>query len=579
MKTIISSKSSEQGTTLLVALFLTTILAVTIAGYLKHAYQQQYLSTRSQVWNSSIAVTEAGVEEALQHLNTNPTNLTANGWAQSGSTYTMSRQLTSTARYTVTINSANITRPEITSQAFMTDPRLAASATPTLAAVLGGTVSTVNQNEIVSRAVRVKCGKDGLFLKAMVAKHWIDMNGNNVMTDSFDSTKPAYSENGRYPSSKPWRLLDNGDVASNDSIFNVVNVGIANIYGRVAVGPGGTIDVKGGGVGTRAWQASNTGIQPGYFTDDMNFTFPSVTLPYTTGLTPSSGTVSTTNYSFSTSLVTIISSTYPSPVPPGGVMTSNTYVTVSSMPSPIPFGTVTNTLSTATSSSAFPAPGTYVGTPTKKGSKWYYDVITGYNYTYPKTYYVYSTDVTTTNYTVTTDTYDYILPGSAANMPPLKYYVDSLKNAKVLVQGNAQLVVRNDIKFSGQDGIWLGSNGKLEMWVGGTSADISGQGIFNPTGYAKNFLLWAADSVTDLKLSGNGEFTGIIVAPNANVTLNGGGSTKEDYIGSLIGNTIKMNGHYKFHYDEALKNLDKDGRYKVTEWNEISIAKITSVTY
>jgi hypothetical protein len=115
MKTRISPGTGEQGTTLLVALFLTTILAVTIAGYLRHAYQQHYLSMRSQVWNTSMATTEAGIEEALQHLNANPTNLSANGWVKSGSLYTMTRDLTPKARYVVTIDAANLEKPEISS--------------------------------------------------------------------------------------------------------------------------------------------------------------------------------------------------------------------------------------------------------------------------------------------------------------------------------------------------------------------------------------------------------------------------------------------------------------------------------
>jgi len=583
MKIKYSNRAAERGTALIVALFLTTILAVTIAGYLRHSSQQNLLSVRSQTWNMSIAVSESGVEEAMQHLNSNPDNLAVDGWSQSGNTYTVGRTLDANTRYTVAIDNANPLQPVITSQAFITDPTFTASTPSSTFAVAGTTVGGPNQESVkspeITRVVRVTAGRSGLFLKAMVAKHTIDMNGNGVMTDSFNSTSPSNSINGRYPAGDTSKLLDNGDVASNDSIVNVVNVGNANIFGRVAVGPGGTAGLgPNGGVGTRAWQAGNSGIQPGYFTDDMNFTFPTIELPYTVGLTPTSGSFSTTNYTLSSVTNTITTETFPSPAPASGVSSNIVYTTVGTKPSPVPYGTVTNILTTATSSSTLPAAGTYVGTVTKKGSKWYFNKITGYNYTYPTYTFTYSTETMSTNYTVTTKTYDLILQGGAANMPPVDYYVSSIGKANILVIGNARLVVGGNVKQSGQDTLVIAPDGRLEMWVGGTSVDLTGQGVMNQNGYAQNFMLWCTDSVTDLKYAGNGEFTGVVIAPNADVKLAGGGSGDEDFVGALIANTITLNGHYSFHYDEALRNYRGNGRYMVTKWDEIPASTVTAAT-
>ena len=441
----------------------------------------------------------------------------------------------------------------------------------------GDTTTLTKEAPPLQRAVRVTAGRSGVLMKAMVAKHTIDMNGQNVMTDSFNSTSPSNSINGRYPAGMTWMLLDNGDVASNDSIVNVINAGNANIYGRVAVGPGGTIAMgPGGAVGSRLWQSANTGIEPGHFTDDMNFTFPKVDLPYTSGLSPQQNvTISTTNYAYGSLTNIVTSTTYPSPAPVSGVTSNVTYVTSSAKPSPVPYGLVTNVLTTAFNSSTYPAAGTYVGTPQKKGSKWYYDKITGTNYTYPSYTFTYANVVGTTNYTVTTETYDYVIQGGAANMPPVNYYRSSLNvsgQGKILVRGNARLVVGGDVSMSGQSKLMLATDGKLDMYVGGPSCSISGGGVFNPTGYAQNFMLWCADSVTSLALSGNGQFTGCVIAPNADVKLNGGGSGPEDFIGAIIASTVRMNGHYKFHYDEALRNYRNTGRYLITQWNEISVA-------
>jgi len=54
----------------------------------------------------------------------------------------------------------------------------------------------------LGRGVRVTAVRSQLFVKGLVAKDSIDMNGNNIMTDSFDSTNPNYSTNGVYIASK-----------------------------------------------------------------------------------------------------------------------------------------------------------------------------------------------------------------------------------------------------------------------------------------------------------------------------------------------------------------------------------------
>ena len=61
----------------------------------------------------------------------------------------------------------------------------------------------------------------------------------------------------------------------------------------MSIGPNGS-------VGSDAWRASGgTGLQPGWFRDDMNVTFNPVGVPFTGGyFTPSGGTVSGTSYDY-----------------------------------------------------------------------------------------------------------------------------------------------------------------------------------------------------------------------------------------------------------------------------------------
>jgi hypothetical protein len=63
---------------------------------------------------------------------------------------------------------------------------------------------------------------------------------------------------------------------------------------------------------------------------------------------------------------------------------------------------------------------------------------------------------------------------------------------------------------------------------------------------------------------------GCVVACNADTALNGSGNNVlVDFTGALLVNSVKMNGHFNFHYDEALGKIANGGRYLVTSWDEI----------
>jgi hypothetical protein len=53
--------------------------------------------------------------------------------------------------------------------------------------------------------------------------------------------------------------------------------------------------------------------------------------------------------------------------------------------------------------------------------------------------------------------------------------------------------------------------------------------------------------------------------------MNGGGSSDQDFSGSLMVNAVRLNGHFKFHWDEALEhmNSDNDARFLAKSWDEI----------
>ena len=656
---------NEEASVLVVALFMVTLLAVSVAGYLTYVEQQALLGARSQSWNLALGLSEAGVEEALAHLNLNHANLNQDGWIPDGNTYTMSRTLTN-GSYTVAIDNSEPISPVILSRAFVSAPTFARNAPVAMFAAAGTVPTSQTQTPSINRAVRVTTWSPSLFQASMVAKKGIDLKGNGVTSDSFDSEDPAKSTNGLYDATK---AQDHGDIASNDSIVSTVSVQQANIYGRVFTGPGGTATVGSqGAVGTHAWQAGNSGFEPGYVLNTANFTFPDTTAPYISGIVPPPGDVLTV--ASSTTNTTVVSGASTPPGAPGagqyygpittnnttssstvypgsqaGMTTNVTWVTTNSYPganaglltnctafttvgsypgaqqclSTNNLGTVsttnypgsqlgmtTNAASTVTTSTNCTGSTTTSGYPATPcllsgvTTNWNggHTHITGYSYftttsvtsttnttytytyqsksytyastftfTYPVTTYTYPT--TTYTYTIYTGIITYITNHFDHVIGNADYYATSLSGTTI-VTGKGRLVLPNGLNMANGDGITIAHGGGVTIYSGGTGTTIGGNGVMNENGFAGNFIVYCDNSVTSFTLNGNGHFTGVLVAPNAAITMNGGGNSNQDFTGALMVNSVRMNGHFNFHYDEALGRMGGNGRYLITSWAEVN---------
>jgi hypothetical protein len=147
----------------------------------------------------------------------------------------------------------------------------------------------------LSRTIQVTTKNLGVYFAPLVVKDQIELNGNNVMTDSYDSTNPSKSTGGRYD---PAKAQDKGDVASINGLSDTLAIGNANIWGHVLTGPSGNVTVgPSGAVGDVAWQrAGKSGLESGWWLNDLNFSMPDVQLPFTNAPPPASGTVATVSY-------------------------------------------------------------------------------------------------------------------------------------------------------------------------------------------------------------------------------------------------------------------------------------------
>ena len=533
MKLISHKLPPTGGSALLVTVVLTGLIGFVLVAYLTLVSSQNTTNARSQSWNSAVPVLEAGLEEALAHLNMHGTsNLNCAGWSQSGSTYSITRAVGQDyylARIVNYVSGASNNAPDIEAFGYTAMP-ITASVAPSMPphALLASAIVSAGPVNYLGRGVRLTTRRDSLFAKGLVAKDQIDMNGNNVTTDSFDSMDPSYSTNGLYTSSN---RKDNGDVATNSSLTNSLNVGNANIRGRVATGPGGTVAIGNNGVvGDAAWHAggNNGQIQPGHSTDDMNVDFPEVQPPWNGGaLTPGGGYV--------TNITSMVANN------------GTTYTVI-----PYPYGVTESITTNTATSSTYPngSPGPIVTNWNASGKK-----VTGY--THPT--FSYTSTSYTTNWSTNVTYYNYILDDGNWELSGL--------NGSVYVKGDARLYVTASLDASS---LTIEPGKSLNLYCGAPSAKLTGNNTANSDGTADSFIFWGLPSCVDIDVGGNASFTGAIYAPNADLKLHGGGNDTVDFAGASITKSATLNGHFNFHYDEALSRIGPLRGWIITSWNELS---------
>ncbi len=270
------SVSHERGAVLVSTMVIIGVLAITLLANLTLINTERRTIGRDQAWNSVIPMCEAGVEDAMAHLNyTGTTNLGVDGWALTSGSYLRTNALPG-GYYSVSISTAY--PPVIVSQGFIPAPE---------------------QTSYITRTVQVTTTLSGQFPYGIFAKDSITLGGNAAI-DSFNSTNSLYSTGGQYD---PTKAEANAQVGTANGNVGAIAVNNAKIYGSVDTAPGGTVTVgANGAVGDTAWvnNSSDGGqIESGHSAANVNTIVPDVTLPSMAGaLTPASGTSGGTNYTY-----------------------------------------------------------------------------------------------------------------------------------------------------------------------------------------------------------------------------------------------------------------------------------------
>lgn len=174
--------------------------------------------------------------------------------------------------------------------------------------------------------------------------------------------------------------------------------------------------------------------------------------------------------------------------------------------------------------------------------------------------------VTTTNITSTSSapTYDFTTPGNyilTSDAYPI------VVEAGVTVTLNVTSTTFNPSNLEIHGG--TSNSGTAVLYFNGpSSATIAGNTAIDASNRPENLWYYGLSSLTSITFSGNSTFVGVIYAPEASLTLNGGGNNI-GLIGSSITKSATMNGHYDFHYDESLATNGISRGFIATSWQEL----------
>lgn len=292
MKTQPLHKSSDQGSALVITMTLGVILLVIVGSYLRLLGTQKNLVLRSESWNASLTMAEAGVEEALTQLNSGATNLSANGWGGSGSVFGPVARSLEGGSYSVIISNSSALKPVIYAT---------------------GSATVPVSGDRISRTVKISVLKQVLSNLPLGTRQNINMNGNGVAVDSYDSSNPLLSTGGLFD---PNKTSTNGNVAS---MGGVVNIGNHTINGNLYLG-------------STATYPGNKNNVTGTIYTDANVDFPDVTLPWPAGTPPPAAPLSLGIHSFTNSGYYTVSDQLPIVVQPGVTVTLNVVTGVTYTP-------------------------------------------------------------------------------------------------------------------------------------------------------------------------------------------------------------------------------------------------------
>ena len=443
-------RTDERGSLLITAAVAAAVIGILVGGMLTYISNEYRLNLRSHRWTQGLYLAEAGADMSFAEFN----NYYITGSNYFAASRGWSYEAGGTPAYVKVVTDFRNANGEIigTVSNRVENP---ASITPYVKAFASCT--TTPSGPLVYRGVKCHLANSGRFPAGMVAKLKVDMNGNTVTTDSYDSSDVSKSTNYKYDSAK---RQAHGDIASNDTIINTpdITIGNADIYGQVLTSPVGLVTIgAGGSVGDLSSRYTDVASaqNAGWVRNDFAVDIPDALLPSGAASWSSAGNI---------------------------------------------------------------------------------------------------------NSSVTLGSGDYKASG-----------VDLKSSDNLTIDGNVRLYVAGNINMIGTSKITINSGGTLTVYVSGNTK-IAGNGVVNNSASDLNLQLYAlkptGNQAQTFDLNGNGYWSGLVYAPYASVTLNGGGANG-DMSGAIVGKSITLNGQVQFHYDENLRKHGPNAGYDIASWRSM----------
>lgn len=164
--------------------------------------------------------------------------------------------------------------------------------------------------------------------------------------------------------------------------------------------------------------------------------------------------------------------------------------------------------------------------------------------------------------------------GTPGATTPTVYQVGNISlggSQALTIAGPVVIHVTGNVSVRGNAFILVADTGAAEFYVD-NSFDIGGNGVANATTIPANLLIYGSNPVhQEFKLHGNAALQAAVYAPNAHVSMQGGGSSGS-MAGAVVANRVHINGNYSFHYDEDLADFSPSKSYRMDRWREIHVA-------
>jgi hypothetical protein len=155
----------------------------------------------------------------------------------------------------------------------------------------------------------------------------------------------------------------------------------------------------------------------------------------------------------------------------------------------------------------------------------------------------------------------------------------SNSSSPLYITGHTVVVLSGDMTLSGNGLIIIEPDASLTIYAN-DDIDLGGNGVLNKSQKPEQFMIFGTDpgeGDDEIRISGNGYLSAAVYAPNAYVSLNGGGTSGRVF-GAVVAYDAKLVGNSHFSYDEALESYNLGGAgYQVDKWVELSGIRLTAM--